>query len=72
MESQEIGNTRKRRGPKPTTGRGLMVGIRMHGDVLDPLDAWIAIQPDPTITRQQAILQTLRKHLGVKVEKTGT
>ena len=71
MTSQETLLTRKRRGPKPT-GKGKMIGVRMHGDVLDPLDAWIATQPDPTITRQQAILQILRKHRGVKVEKTGT
>jgi hypothetical protein len=38
----------------------------MHSDVLDPLDAWISGQSDPTITRQQAILTILRQHLKIR------
>jgi hypothetical protein len=38
----------------------------MHSEVLDPLDTWIQAQPDPTITRQQAILTILRQHLKIR------
>ena len=40
--------------------------LRVHSDVLDPLDAWIEAQPDPSITRQQAILKILRHHLKIR------
>ena len=66
MESQELKVARNRRGRPRTTGQGMPLQLRVHSDVLDPLDAWIEAQPDPTITRQQAILKILRHHLKIK------
>ena len=65
MEINELKST-KRIGRPPSTGSGQPVTLRMHSDVLDPLDAWISGQSDPTITRQQAILTILRQHLKIR------
>lgn len=58
MNSQDTELTRKKRGPKRTTGQGTLVGLRLHADLLDPIDAWIAQQPEP-LTRQQAIYRII-------------
>ena len=49
---------KKRRGPAPT-GKGQQIVVRMHDDLLNPLDAWIAAQPEPKPGRPAAIRQLL-------------
>jgi hypothetical protein len=47
-----------RRGPKPTTGKGLVVGVRLHTAALKAIDDWISTQPNAKlITRPEAIRQ---------------
>ena len=53
---------KKKPGPAPT-GHGKPVVVRLHGSLLDPLDAWIAGQPDPKPSRPEAIRLILRRHL---------
>jgi len=45
---------KKTRGRPKTTGLGTGVLVRMH-DQLDELDAWIAKQKEPSLTRPEAI-----------------
>ena len=59
MTSQETVTTKKKRGPA-LTGKGEPIGVRLHGDLLIPLDAWIACQPDPKPSRPEAIRMILR------------
>ena len=49
---------------RPATGKGEFVGVRLHGDLLVPLDAWIAGQPDPKPSRPEAIRVLLRSVFG--------
>ncbi len=53
--------TQKRRGPAPT-GKGTIVGVRLHDDILAPLDAFAAEQSDET-GRPEAIRRILRDGL---------
>lgn len=53
MSDQETLQPRKRRGP-PATGQGTPVQVRLHDDLLLPLDQWIATQPEPP-TRPEAL-----------------
>jgi hypothetical protein len=58
-------NTKKKRGrgrPK-TTGKGEMVGVRLHPDLLNPLDQWIADQPTPQPSRPDAVRKALHDWL---------
>ena len=59
MSRQEIVTTKKKRGPVPT-GKGEPIGVRLHADLLVPLDAWIADQPEPKPSRPEAIRMILR------------
>lgn len=45
---------KKRPGPAPT-GQGKVVALRLHRVLLDPLDQWIADQPEPKPNRSDAI-----------------
>ena len=45
---------KKGRGRPKTTGLGMGILVRMH-DQLDALDAWIARQKEPALTRPEAI-----------------
>ena len=56
--------TQKRRGPKPT-GKGLLLGVRLHPPFLKALDAWIA-KNDPGLTRPEAIRRLVSQALGLK------
>lgn len=49
----------KKRGRPATTGTGQTVGVRLLPPLLDPLDAWIATQPDPKPSRPEAIRYAL-------------
>ena len=59
MSRQETMTTKKKRGPAPT-GKGEPIGVRLHADLLVPLDTWIAGQPDPKPSRPEAIRMILR------------
>jgi hypothetical protein len=61
MDTQTL-ISKKRRGPAPT-GQGLPVIVRLHAPLLDPLDAWVAAQPDPKPSRPEAIRRLLEKAL---------
>jgi uncharacterized protein (DUF4415 family) len=52
-------NTKKKRGRPKTTGKGEMIGVRLHGDLLKPLDRWIADQPKPKPSRPDAMRTAL-------------
>lgn len=59
----KAGRKRRKPGPPRTTGKGKLIGVRLHADILDPLDEWIAEQPDPKPTQQEAIREGLRDWL---------
>ncbi|PSJ42136.1 hypothetical protein C7I55_07840 [Sphingomonas deserti] len=61
MTGQETVITRKRRGPSPT-GRGVLVGVRLHAEQLAAVDAWCASQEDSP-TRPEAIRRLIEKGL---------
>ena len=52
--------TKKRgRGRPPTTGTGTLIGVRLLDEVLGRLDAWIAGQGEPALSRPEAIRRAL-------------
>lgn len=53
---------KKKRGPKPT-GQGKPIGLRLHRDLLEPLEEWVAAQPDPKPNLPEAIRMILRASL---------
>ena len=55
----------KRRG-RPATGKGEPVTVRLQPEHTEPLDAWIADQPDPKPSRPEAIREALSEHLKAK------
>jgi hypothetical protein len=61
MASQSVVPKKKKRGPPPT-GKGVQVQVRLLGDLLAPLDQWIAAQPTH-MTRPEAIRYALRDWL---------
>lgn len=54
----------KKRGPAPT-GKGQMLGIRLHDDLLLPLDKLIADSGDAP-SRPEAVRRALREYLSEK------
>jgi hypothetical protein len=62
MGGQETLQPRKR-GPA-ATGKGTPVQVRLLPEILTPLDSWIADQPEPKLTRPEAIRSILRERLG--------
>ena len=58
--------TKKSRGRPVTTGKGTLIGVRLLDDPLSTLDAWIAKQRDPDLTRPEAIRRLVE--LGLKVK----
>jgi hypothetical protein len=65
MWMQETLLAKKRRGPAPT-GKGTQIVVRMHADQLDPLDAWIEAQPEPQLSRPEAIRRLVEEALEAK------
>jgi hypothetical protein len=53
---------KKKRGPAPT-GKGEQVQVRLHTDLLAPLDRWIADQPTPKPSRPDAVRAALKDWL---------
>jgi hypothetical protein len=62
MTDQETVAPKKRRGPQPS-GQGVPVNVRLLPELLDPIDQWIATQPDPKPSRPEAIRMLLRERL---------
>jgi hypothetical protein len=59
--------TKKRRGRPITTGKGTLIGVRLLDDPLATLDAWIARQKEPELSRPEAIRRLVE--LGLKARK---
>ena len=62
--------TRKRRGPPPT-GKGLLIGVRVQPDLLEPLDDWIQRQREPR-SRPEAIRRLVEIGLSALVKPKPT
>jgi hypothetical protein len=62
-----ISDTQKKRG-RPATGITPPFNIRLSAEIRDRIDAWIAGQSDPSITRAEAVRRLVEKGLG----ETGT
>ncbi|MGB8604633.1 hypothetical protein [Bradyrhizobium sp.] len=58
--------TKKRRGRPVTTGKGTLIGVRLLDDPLSTLDAWIAKQKEPGLSRPEAIRRLVERSLTVK------
>jgi len=54
----------KKRGRPKTTGMGQLIGVRLVGDRLAALDAWIALQLQPRPSRPEAIRRLVEQALG--------
>jgi hypothetical protein len=63
---KSINASAKRRGRPVTTGTGTTIGVRMLDDPLAALDAWIAKQKEPDLTRPEAIRRLVEIGLTVK------
>lgn len=58
--------TKKKRGRPVTTGKGTLIGVRLLDDPLSTLDAWIATQKEPGLSRPEAIRRLVERSLTVK------
>jgi hypothetical protein len=58
--------TKKRRGRPVTTGKGTLIGVRLLDEPLAELDAWIARQEQPDLSRPEAIRRLVE--LGLKAK----
>ena len=58
----------KKIGRPVTTGKGELIGVRLHEPALGDLDAWIAAQPEPRPTRPEAIRRILSQALGKQAD----
>ncbi|SHN66544.1 hypothetical protein [Bradyrhizobium erythrophlei] len=61
--------TKKRRGRPVTTGKGTLVGVRLLDGPLAVLDAWIAKQKEPDLSRPEAIRRLVEIGLKANVTK---
>jgi hypothetical protein len=50
-------------GRPKTTGRGTLICLRPHADILNPLNEWIERHPAPRPTQQEAVREGLRDWL---------
>ena len=57
-----LGKKKKRRGPDPT-GKGTLIGVRIHPPQLRALDTWISAQPTP-MSRPEAVRKIISAVLG--------
>jgi metal-responsive CopG/Arc/MetJ family transcriptional regulator len=51
-----------KRGPKPTTGKGTLVGVRLHAEILRAIDDYRRTQPDLP-SRPEAIRRLIEECL---------
>ncbi len=67
-EKEQRGCTTSRLGPtsppSQTTGKGILIQVRLQPPDLELIDRWIAAQPDPKPTRPEAIRQLVAIALG--------
>ena len=63
-----LGKIKKRRGPAPT-GKGWLLGVRIHPPLLKALDAWISAQPTK-MSRPEAVRKILTAVVGEAIEST--
>ncbi|MFI5016090.1 MAG: hypothetical protein ACHQAY_27455 [Hyphomicrobiales bacterium] len=59
-------STKKKRGRPRTTGKGTLIGVRMHAVDLAFLDAWIGRRPGGRLSRPEAIRQLVAEALARK------
>jgi hypothetical protein len=59
-------NPKKKRGRPVTTGKGMLIGVRILDDPLAALDGWIEKQKEPELTRPEAIRRLVELGLSVK------
>jgi hypothetical protein len=60
--------TKKKRGRPITTGKGTLIGVRLLEDPLSNLDAWIAKQKEPDLSRPEAIRRLVEIGLKAKIK----
>ena len=53
----------RKRGGRPATGRGTPVQVRFSSPALARLDAWIERQPEPRLSRPEAVRRILAEAL---------
>jgi hypothetical protein len=61
--------TKKRRGRPVTTGKGTLIGVRLLDEPLAELDAWIARQEQPDLSRPEAIRRLVEIGLKAKTKR---
>jgi hypothetical protein len=63
--SASIGDTtKKKRGRKVTTGKGVATMVRLHQPILGALDSFIAASDNREMSRAEAIRRVLAEALG--------
>jgi len=62
MSGQETLITKKRSGPKPT-GKGTLIGVRLHPPLLDAIDQIIEAESEPKPSRPDVIRRILEAEL---------
>jgi hypothetical protein len=60
--------TKKGRGRPVTTGKGTLIGVRLLDGPLSVLDAWMAKQNEPDLTRPEAIRRLVEIGLATKAK----
>jgi hypothetical protein len=60
--AMSISDTQKKRG-RPATGVTPPFNIRLSAELRDRIDAWIARQPDSSMTRAEAVRRLVEKAL---------
>jgi hypothetical protein len=68
MKSITVNANRTKRGRPVTTGTGTIVGVRMLDSPLAAVDAWIAKQKEPDLSRPEAIRRLVELGLTVKTK----
>ena len=63
---KSINASANKRGRPVTTGTGTTIGVRMLDDRIEAVDAWIAEQGEPDISRPEAVRRLVE--LGLKAK----
>jgi hypothetical protein len=59
-----IAEREKKKMGRPATGRGRTIGVRVHPELDAALDAWISRQPEPELSKPEAIRRLVSEALG--------
>jgi hypothetical protein len=71
MKSTVRGTTKKKKTGRPrTTGPGTSINVRLHDNVLVPLDEWIATQDDPKLSRPEALRRLAEQALAAAPKRS--